>query len=73
MRVQEPTRDEPGCLAYAAFQSIRDQDEFYVHSKWRGLEAFEEHARLAHTVAFISAIEPLVDHEVRVALTEQLQ
>lgn len=63
---------EPGCLAYAAFQSIRDPDEFFVHSKWRSRDAFEEHAGHAHTVTFLSTVEQLVDHEVKVALTEQL-
>ena len=35
--VQGPTRDEPGCLGYDAFQSVRDPDEFYIHSRWRDL------------------------------------
>jgi quinol monooxygenase YgiN len=28
--VKEPTRQEPGCLDYHAFQSVRDRDEFYI-------------------------------------------
>ena len=33
--VTDPTRLEPGCLSYQAFQSVRLQGEFYVHSRWR--------------------------------------
>ena len=31
--VQGPTREEPGCLSYGAFRSVRDPDEFYIHSR----------------------------------------
>ena len=70
--VQGPTRREPGCLAYGAFHSVRDADEFYIHSRWRDLSSFECHAGLAHTVRFLEAVEPLLDHPFKAALTEQL-
>ena len=73
LRVQVPTREEPGCLAYNAFRSVRDPDEFYIHSRWRDLAAFEQHLELPHTVTFAHAVEPLLDHPLKVALTEQLQ
>ena len=31
-QVHGPTRQEPGCLSYGAFQSVRDPDEFYIHA-----------------------------------------
>jgi quinol monooxygenase YgiN len=71
--VQGPTRREPGCLSYQAFQSVRDRDEFYVHSRWRDRAAFEHHATLPHTLGFLAAIEPLIDHPLHVALTEPLE
>ncbi|HEU5468244.1 MAG TPA: antibiotic biosynthesis monooxygenase [Steroidobacteraceae bacterium] len=43
-RVQGPTRAEPACLAYGAFPSLRDPDEFYIHSRWTDRRAFEAHA-----------------------------
>ena len=70
--VQGPTRGEPGCLAYGAFRSVRDPDEFYIHSRWRDASAFEHHAGLPHTVRFLEAIEPLLDHPFKASLTEQL-
>ena len=33
--VRAPTRQEPGCLGYGAFHSVRDPDEFYIHTRWR--------------------------------------
>ena len=70
--VQGPTRTEPGCLAYGAFRSVRDPDEFYIHSRWIDMAAFESHAQLAHTIRFVDAVEPLLDHPFKVTLAEQL-
>ena len=42
--VQGPTRKEHGCLSYGAFQSVRDPDEFYIHTRWTDMAAFERHA-----------------------------
>ncbi len=69
---QEPVREEPGCLAFGAFRSVRDPDEFYIHSRWRDRAAFERHAELPHTVRFLASVEPLLDHAFKASLTEQL-
>ena len=71
-QVQEPTRNEPGCLSYGAFHSIRDPDEFYIHTRWTDLAAFERHAELAHTVTFVEAVEPLLDHPFKATVSEKL-
>jgi len=71
--VEGPTRLEPGCLGYQAFQSVRVPGEFYIHSRWRDRAAFELHASLAHTVEFISTVEALIDHPLSVSLTEPLK
>jgi len=68
-RVQGPTRLEVGCLAYQAFESIRDEDEFYIHSWWVDQAAFDLHSGYAHTTAFLAEVEPLIDHPVKVSLT----
>jgi quinol monooxygenase YgiN len=70
--IQGPTRQEPGCLAYGAFRSVRDPDEFYIHSRWEDMVAFERHAQLPHTVCFLETIEPLLDHPFKATLSEQL-
>ena len=72
--VEGPTKLEPGCLSYQAFQSaVRAQGEFYVHSRWRNKEAFELHASLPHTVQFTSTVETLIDHPLSVSRTEPLE
>ena len=71
--VRVPTRQEPGCLSYHAFQSVRDRDEFFVHSRWRDRATFDHHASLTHTVRFIAAVETLIDHPLSVSLTEALE
>jgi quinol monooxygenase YgiN len=70
--VQDPTRREPGCLSYGAYHSVRDPDEFYIHSRWSDMAAFERHAELPHTVRFVEVVEPLLDHAFRATLAEQL-
>ena len=72
LEVGGPTRKEPGCLSYGAFQSVRDPDEFYIHSRWKDLVAFEHHAKLPHTVHFVDALGPLLDHPFKATLSEQL-
>ena len=67
--VQGPTREEHGCLGYQAFRSVRDPCEYYVHSRWRDQAAFDHHARLPHTLRFVSVVEPLLDHPLSVSLT----
>jgi len=63
------TRTEPGCLSIGAHRSTRDPRLFYIHSRWIGEAAFDEHAELAHTVRFIERVEPLIDHPLDVART----
>jgi quinol monooxygenase YgiN len=71
--VEGPTRAEPGCLAFGAFQSVRDPDELYVHSRWRDRAAFDLHASLPHTVRFVETVEPLLDHPFHATLAAPLQ
>ena len=72
-KVEGPTRLEPGCLGFDAFQSVRVPGEFYIHSRWRDRAAFDLHASLPHTVEFISTVETLIDHPLSVSLTEPLK
>ena len=70
--VQGPTRKEIGCLGYGGFQSALDPDEFYIHSHWQDMVAFESHAQQPHTVMFVAAVEKLVDHPFKVTLCTKL-
>lgn len=67
-----PSREEAGCLAIHAFRSVRDPRLFYIHSSWRDEAAFEEHARLPHTVRFVERVMPLIDHPLDVTRAERL-
>jgi quinol monooxygenase YgiN len=67
-----PTRDEPGCLEIHAYQSVRDPELFYIHSRWKDVAAFERHAILPHTVRFLGRVEALIDHPLDVTRTEQI-
>jgi quinol monooxygenase YgiN len=53
---------EPGCLKIDAYRSARDPRQFFIHSRWRDEAAFDVHADLPDTVAFVARMEALIDH-----------
>jgi quinol monooxygenase YgiN len=70
--VTGPSREEPGCLSFYLFQSIRDRRLFYIHSRWMDAEAFQKHAELAHTKRFLERVDALVEQPREVARTERI-
>ena len=70
--VVPPSREEPGCVSIHAFRSTRDPRLFYIHSRWKDEAAFENHAGLPHTVRFVGAVAPLIDHPLDVTRTERI-
>jgi quinol monooxygenase YgiN len=68
-RVAAPTREEPGCVAFNGFRSVRDPRLFYIHSAWADHAAFDRHAELPHTVEFIRLVDTLLDEPRAVART----
>ena len=65
LRNVEPSRAETGCLALHVFESLREPFVFAIHSEWVDEAAFELHATLPHTVRFLAAAEPLLNHPVQ--------
>ena len=72
LKVLAPTRDEPQCQGVNIFRSVRDERLFYIHSKWESEAAFDWHAELQHTKAFIEAVTDLIDHPLDVVRTRLL-
>ncbi|MEP6475397.1 MAG: putative quinol monooxygenase [Gemmatimonadota bacterium] len=70
--VVPPSRREPGCLGIEAHRSVQDADIFFIHSRWVDLAAFEGHATLPHTVAFLATMGPLIDHPLEVSRARPL-
>ena len=71
-RQTEGVRKEHGCLDIQAYRSIRDPRLFYIHSRWVDEAAFEVHADLPRTVAFVQRMEALIDHPFDAARTQPL-
>ena len=65
LRVNQPSRAEPGCVAIHVFESLREPIAFAIHSEWVDEAAFERHAQLPHTVRFLQAAEGLLTHAVQ--------
>ena len=68
--VLAPSREEPGCLSFHLFRSMRDRRLFYIHSRWRDEAAFQTHAELPHTARFLERVDALLDQPRDVARTE---
>lgn len=66
------SREEAGCLEIHGFRSIQDGRLFYVHSRRRDEEAFEGHAKMAHTVKFLECVGRLIDHALDVTRAERI-
>ena len=64
--VVAPTRAEAGCLAIAAYRSVRDPRLFWIHSRWIDEAAFEIHVEQPHTVRFVERVQQLIDHPLDV-------
>jgi len=43
-----------------------------LHSRWRDVEAFEEHVKLAHTRKFLGLVEGLLEVPREVVRTEKI-
>jgi quinol monooxygenase YgiN len=56
------TRAESGCLAIAAYRSVRNPRLFWIHSRWTDEPTFQIHADLPNTVRFVERMEALIDH-----------
>jgi quinol monooxygenase YgiN len=70
--VLPPTRAESGCRAIGHFRSTLDPRLFHVHSRWVDEAAFERHATLPHTTAFLARVEALVDQPIEVSRARPL-
>jgi quinol monooxygenase YgiN len=68
--VMGPSREEPGCLSFHLYRSVRDPRLFYIHSRWLDAEAFQKHAVFPHTERFLKKVDALLDVPREVARTE---
>jgi quinol monooxygenase YgiN len=66
------SRAEPGCLAIAAYRSVRDPLLFWIHSRWIDEAAFDTHAELPATMRFVECVQPLIDHPLEVTRTHPI-
>jgi quinol monooxygenase YgiN len=72
LRVNTPSRAEPGCIRIDVFESLREPVTFAIHSEWVDEAAFELHAQLPHTVEFLTIAERLLGRPVQGLRTRQI-
>jgi quinol monooxygenase YgiN len=71
--VAGPSQEEPGCLSFQTFRSMRDARLFFIHSRWTDADAFQKHAELPHTVRFLERVDGLLDQPRDVTRTEMIK
>ena len=62
-RMQDASRQEEGCLAYAYFESIDAPNTFHLYEEWVSEEALTAHFRTDHLREFQTIIHGLLDKE----------
>jgi quinol monooxygenase YgiN len=67
-----PSREEPGCLDFHLFRSMRDPRLFFIHSRWVDEAAFQQHAVLPHTERFLKKVDALLDQPREVSRTQMI-
>jgi quinol monooxygenase YgiN len=67
-----PSREEPGCLDFHLFRSMRDPRLFFIHSRWVDDAAFQKHAVLPHTERFLKKVDALLDLPREVSRTQMI-
>lgn len=66
--MEEETRKEPGCLAYAFSLDVSDPTTMRISERWESMEALEAHFATPHMAAFggVLAKAPPTSMEVKV-------
>jgi len=65
-------QSEPGCIEIRAYRAMRDPRTFYIHARWSDEAAFEVHAKLPSTDAFVERAQALIDHPFEATRTRPL-
>src|SRR5258708_20000249 len=71
--VTGPSRQEPGCLSFHTFRSMRDRRLFYIHSRWVDEAAFQAHPDLPHTLRFLKRVDALSDQSPAATRTPTIE
>lgn len=69
----QPTRQEPGCLAYNLHQSKKDPTQFMFYEQWASQAALDAHGQTPHMKALGGKLKGRTDQGGGVTLYDLLQ
>ena len=55
-RMEEETRKEPGCLAYAFSVDLNDASMIRIFERWESMDALKTHMKTPHMATFGAAV-----------------
>lgn len=64
LALADTSRTEPGCVRFEILEGVGDVGTFAIHSEWVDGEAFDRHATLPHTTAFLAGCRTWLTHDV---------
>jgi quinol monooxygenase YgiN len=68
--MEEATRAEPGCIAYAFSLDVSDPTRLRVFERWESREALEAHFATPHMAAFGAAVAQVQPRSVEIKAFE---
>jgi len=71
--MEEETRKEPGCLAYAFSVDVNDATMIRIFERWASMDALAAHFKTLHMAAFAAALGSLEPKSVEVKAYEIAQ
>lgn len=70
--LREPTRAQPGCIAYDLQQSLEDPASFVFVEEWRSEADLENHLTTAHVQSIAPALQDMLTSPPKVQLYRAL-
>ena len=69
IKLVEPTRQESGCIDYRLHQDNDDPAVFIFYENWESDDCLEKHINSAHFIAYVYAVEGMIDDKVVYRMT----
>jgi (4S)-4-hydroxy-5-phosphonooxypentane-2,3-dione isomerase len=69
-KLQENTRQEPGCVYYAGHQSKEDSRRFFMYEVYKDEAALQAHRNAPHFKQYVNGgLDPIVEQRTRELFT----
>jgi quinol monooxygenase YgiN len=64
LKLIAPTRNEDGCIDYRLHLDNDDPAVFILYENWESVDCFETHKNTGHYIAYVTALDGLIEEKV---------